>query len=157
MNEDHWSTVLEYTGTWHLLYGTCQQILWEGMNMWQIPTDFVTQVLTDGQKHQQFLATKNMTGSTPPFLPDMAPCEAVIFMTSPEFRSSHWLSCMCFQKVFPAVAESLTHQINLEGDYSSGVAITSNKSKHIFCYWISSGTLGYTLINEKELSLWARW
>jgi len=57
--------------------------------MWQIPTDFVTQVLTDGQKHQQFLATKNMTGSTPPFLPDMAPCEAVIFMTSPEFRSSH--------------------------------------------------------------------
>jgi len=53
---------------------------------------------------------------------------------------------MCFQKVFPAVAESLTHQINLEGDYSSEVAITSNKDKHIFCYWISPGTLGYTRI-----------
>jgi len=86
---------------------------------------------------------------TPPFLPDLDPSKAVIFMTSPKFRSSHWLSYMCLQKVFPVVAASLTHLINLEGDYSSGVAITSNRVKHIFCYWISPGTLGYTLINEK--------
>jgi len=57
--------------------------------MWQIPTKFVPQVLTDRQKHQQFLATKNMTGSHHSFLAVLAPSEAVIFMTSPKFRSSH--------------------------------------------------------------------
>jgi len=40
-NEDYGSTILEYTDTLHLLYGTCQQILWEGLNLWQIPTKFV--------------------------------------------------------------------------------------------------------------------
>jgi len=149
-NYTHWSTILEITGTLHLLYGTCQQILWEGLNMWQILKSLCLRCSLTSRSISSSWPLKTWLVPTPSFLPDLAPCEALIFMKSPKFRSSHWLSYMCFQKVFPAVAESLTHQINLEGDYFSGVAITSNNGEHIFCYWISPGTLGYTLINEKS-------
>lgn len=41
--------------------------------------------------------------------------------------------------VFPAVTESLGYRVNLESDYFEGVAIISNKGKHIICYWLSPG------------------
>jgi len=38
----------------------CQQVLSDGLNRQWISVKFVPQVLTDEQKHKQFLAVKNM-------------------------------------------------------------------------------------------------
>jgi hypothetical protein len=48
--EDQQSTISETASRLGLLYETCQQILTEDLNIWQISAKFVPRLLTDNQK-----------------------------------------------------------------------------------------------------------
>lgn len=144
----------------------CQQVLSDGLNRQWISVKFVPQVLTDEQKHKQFLAVKNMA-VVPSFLTGLiwplviSSCfqewnccyKGTVSSMSLKFKNNHWPFYMRFQKVSSSNTSIYSRNAGLAAWTWKLTTLkgttTSNTRKCIFCCWISSETFGYTVIISK--------
>lgn len=75
INEDWWCSILDIVGKSDLLYGICQWIVREGLNMQQITADFAVVAHWRAEAPPVYGCDLH-----PPYLPDLAPCEFIFIL-----------------------------------------------------------------------------